>query len=452
MIGRIALVAAVASEAFVFYTVAEWFAAGYREGFHHATPWYAMVAVALVAFFLPRLVEWADLRPRPAMTILAVAGYLTIYGLLRVQFAGDFRVWDLSWIADFVRDPGAALEGQSHLLVGTLLIICVWARCAYRASNDVELELLAKAVTIPFIVVTAIVVLGVYTERAGEVARAGAAYYAFAVLSLALAQLSLSGTSFGDLRAGGTVLTLISGIFAVTAGCVVVFWLVFGIVGPIIGPPIGNALFLALAGILWPIAWVLDTVLTFLLSGVGQDSNIELTDLSDLRAQIEEEEGGETTPAERGGIYATRILMLSVTLGGIALLILWLTHLRRRSRSKALDGEAVGITGALGEDLRGLFSSLIRRRHAEPGMPGSTAARRLYLEVLHEAEAEGLTRHPDETPNEIAPRMADAMHTHVTDEITAAFLQSRYAGREPDPRAVAELERRWRSARAPTSG
>jgi hypothetical protein len=34
----------------------------------------------------------------------------------------------------------------------------------------------------------------------------------------------------------------------------------------------------------------------------------------------------------------------------------------------------------------------------------------------------------------------------VTDEITYAYEQARYAGREPDPTTLAALERQWRES------
>ena len=92
MIARIALVAAIASEGLAFYTVAEWFAAGYPEGDHHATSGIAFVAIALIAFFMPRWLQTLDLRPRVANGLMAAIAYVTIYGLIRVQFAGDFAI------------------------------------------------------------------------------------------------------------------------------------------------------------------------------------------------------------------------------------------------------------------------------------------------------------------------------------------------------------------------
>ncbi|MGH7753015.1 MAG: DUF4129 domain-containing protein, partial [Gemmatimonadales bacterium] len=56
----------------------------------------------------------------------------------------------------------------------------------------------------------------------------------------------------------------------------------------------------------------------------------------------------------------------------------------------------------------------------------------------------GHARRPGETPAEFAPVLEDTFHRPVTDEITHAYEQARYAGREPDGAALAALEHRWR--------
>ena len=71
---------------------------------------------------------------------------------------------------------------------------------------------------------------------------------------------------------------------------------------------------------------------------------------------------------------------------------------------------------------------------------------RLYLEVLESARQAGTPRAASRTPHEFAPALIDAFHRDVTDEITAAFEHARYAGRAPDPAALADLRRRWKAS------
>ncbi len=127
MIARIAAIAAISSEALALYVVAELFAAGYSEGDRHALPAVAFVAVALVAFGLPRLVASLELAPRVAGALTAAVAYVMIYGALRISEAGDFAIWDLSWLADFVRDAGEALDGSAPAVMGAIFLVAMWA-------------------------------------------------------------------------------------------------------------------------------------------------------------------------------------------------------------------------------------------------------------------------------------------------------------------------------------
>jgi hypothetical protein len=71
----------------------------------------------------------------------------------------------------------------------------------------------------------------------------------------------------------------------------------------------------------------------------------------------------------------------------------------------------------------------------------------LYLDVLSRSERDGHPRGPGETPSEFAPVLTSAYGSPVTDDITRAFEEARYAGREPDERLVHDLHERWKLVR-----
>jgi hypothetical protein len=127
-----------------------------------------------------------------------------------------------------------------------------------------------------------------------------------------------------------------------------------------------------------------------------------------------------------------------------AAVVAFFMRFRRRPRS-GVDPSAGGSrTGSLAEDASGLWRSLLGRRRRRSASGGEGAVR-LYLEVLQRAEERGRARPIGATPEEFQPQLEEAFHASVTDEITAAFEQSRYAGRPLDARTLHELERRWRS-------
>lgn len=445
MIGRIALAAAIASEGLAFYTIAEWLAAGFPAGQHETIPAIGFATIALVAFAVPRAVQWLDLRPAPEAAVLALAAYVVIYGALRLQFAGDFALWDLGWMVDFVRDPGEVLNNRGPVIAGALFVIILWARAALRSGQDIELETLVRSVTLPFVVVTAVVALSVYTERAGIVGRAGAAYYVVAILSLALAQLSLSGTTFGELRAGGAVATLLALTLGAASACVVLFWLVFGVIGPVVGPILERAAFLLVIAILTPFAWTLEFVLSHLLGESNPFPSITLPE--GVQGAAERSPDESTSTAARSGIYAVRILMLLLALSIVAAIVAFYTRIRRRAGRPAPDGEASSAGGSFREDASAALRSLFRRGGHPAQSPGSSEARRLYLAMIEQARREGVVREPADTPDEIVPRVAAVIEPPVARAITDAFVQSRYAGREPGASLVAELQRRWTGRR-----
>lgn len=440
MIGRLAIALTVAAEALAVYTLAEWAAAG-SSRVHEAVPGILFVAVALAAFGLLRGLEELDLPRVANAAVAAAATFVALYAPLRLTYAGDLALWNLSWVGDAMTHfERTAREGGPEI-IAAMLLIGVWIRTSFRAGEDIELELVPRSLGIPFIAVTAMVVIGAASDRSGEIARAGVAFYGVAVLALACSQLALSGATFGDLRAGGITASLLGGTAGVTVACVVVFGALFGFAGPIIGPILGRAVELVLTVLLTPVAWVVEQILRLLLSNAHTPDIVN--NARDAANQSRTSSGHDTSLGQRIGVYVMRAVALAVILGGTALLVAWFMRRRRHPRAGSPSAGERGGAGGLASDLRSLF----RRGGHDRSAPadGSTPARRLYLEALERAARSGHPREPAVTPEEFAPRLA--LHTPVSGDITSAFQQSRYAGREPDEATVTELRHRWQTSR-----
>jgi hypothetical protein len=124
------------------------------------------------------------------------------------------------------------------------------------------------------------------------------------------------------------------------------------------------------------------------------------------------------------------------------------------------EREALDAKGLFSSQVRSLFRGLFRRQEqpdVEVLAPGSV--RYLYREVLRAAEAGQRGRHPDETPDEFADRLARE-DTPLTSPgasvdlatISAAYSEARYGDHEPDESArgglasvVQRLSRQLRS-------
>jgi len=441
VIKTIATFGSLASEGLAAAVIAELIAASYTDGNHAVSAW-AFVVVAIAGYAVPRFIEGYDIPPRRAYALTAAIGLLLIYLLVRITVIGDVAIWELGWIGDFLRKAQETAERGGHSIVGGMMLLAMWARSSWRASDDIEIEMIPRAITLPFVVVTLFVVLGAATDRSGEIGRAGAAFYAVAIITLACSQLALSGATYGELRAGSTAGVLLG----VAAGVAVVGLIIVGIVlefvVPIVGPPLEAVTAWVLTIVLTPFAWVLTRLFEWLFAGENPFAGLSqaVADRSQEAAQGPKEEPGT---AKRTGLFLMRTLALALMLAISLLAITLFVRLRRRGEARQDPAmEAYG-SGQFTDDFRGMLKGLFRRKkYSDPGT-ASTEATRLYLEVLEKASATGHPRPSGETAREFAPVLHDTFESDVTDDITRAFESARYAGREPDARTIEELRRRW---------
>ncbi|MEO6398746.1 MAG: DUF4129 domain-containing protein [Tepidiformaceae bacterium] len=446
MIARLSTAASLATDALAFYVLAEWMASGYSSSSQHAPGAWAFLLIAFCAFGIPRLATWYGISGTRGYVLTAGLALLLIYAVVRLEVARDLNVWDLSWMTDFVRDSHSAAETGGHALIAAVLFIATWIRVSYRASDEIEMENIPRSVGWGFVLVTGLVVFGAGTDRSGEIARGGALFYAVAVLALASSQLALSGVTIGDKRAGGVVTALLVGTAAVSLAALLVFGLLFGVLAPVLGPILGSIVQAVLTVLLTPVAWVLTKLFELILRDANPFANLADT-LRTGAGDAKEPGQGEHSFLGQAAIYALRAfaLLVILALAGAALAL----FMRFRRRPPPGDGAdaRMSIAGTAGDDVRAFFRSLFPRRGSKHSTFASTETTRLYLDVLAEAEEDGTVRAAGETPAEFAPTLADRYRDDVAREITKAFESARYAGRELDPRTLAELRERWRSVR-----
>ncbi|HET7737923.1 MAG TPA: DUF4129 domain-containing protein [Tepidiformaceae bacterium] len=445
MIGAIAVVLAVAAEAIVIYVIGAWWGVSYSSDDQHAVNAVTVVAVTLVAFGLPRFLGNLDIPGGARWVIAAFVIWLVLYGALRIEFGGDFWIWEFGWVTHFIQDPSGTTRNHTDALVGGILLIAALGWGLFRSETDVDLELLPKQLGGGFAAVTLMSVLASSASAAGDVARGAGGFYAVAVVSLAFSQSARSGATIGAVRTGGITAMLMGGTLVATALCLLVFGLLWGPLAPPAGRLIGAVLEVVLLVIFTPPAWLMAQFLELIFGGPGGGPDI-FSNVRDISADARDPSRAEDRSGfERFVVYAARAFFLLVAVGFIAGVVKVFTHFRRRAQPPGAMPGATGSAGSLGDDLRSLFGNLSFRRSAPPPPAGDNAVR-LYLSVLDEASRRGHERPPAATPGEFRPELADTFHAPATDDITAAFEQARYAGRPVDPNRVRELERRWRSS------
>jgi hypothetical protein len=444
VIARVAIAASVAAEALAFYTLAEWIAAAYGGAHPHTVPGVAFVVVAFVGFVLPQIFQDWELSSRTSYAITGVAAYLLIFGALHLEFGGNLAVWDFRWATNFISNASGTTPAGGHAVIGAALLMAMWVRAGMKAAHGVELEFIPRAIGLPFSAVMLIAILGAVTDRSGEIARATVAADVAVVLALAGSQLALSGATIGDVRAGGVTATLIGATVGATVVCVLVFGTLFTVGAAPIASFLGTIVGTILTIILEPFAWAMRHLFMLLFQGRDPLGGVQ----PDVQQAVQDAKQGQTTHstslAAKLLVYGLRIFALLIAAGIVVAATVIYARLRRRRAELREEAAARGTAGSLGEDLRSLLGAMFHRGSSRYLPPTPSPTVELYREVLRRAEEMGRPRDPAETADEYSPALAETLRTEVTTEITRAFKEARYAGREPDPATVSELQRRWK--------
>ena len=444
MIGVAAVMAAVAAESLAAYTVAAWMAGGYPEG-RHAITALSLVIAGLAAYGWLRLAANLTFSRRVMAALSAAVTFVVLYGILRIEYGGDIAIWDFGWAWAYVTNAGRQSGwGATTTVTGAILLLGVWVRSSWRAGREIELDMLSREIAVPFAVTTVVMIVAAPMGNAGEVGRAGAAFYAVAVIALACSQLAQSGATFGDIRAGGVTATLLGGVGAAVAVCVVVFGFLFGVFGDAVGAAVWFVVRTVLWLVLTPIAYVFMAIVKAFMG--GRELKMDQQTVTQGLPSPEKAEASHGVWAQVAN-FGLRAIALMVVIAMIVALVAFAMSLRRKAQARTLAGPVRSAAGAIDEPGTSWWRSLAGRWGRGEAGPAEGVLR-LYRDVLADAERRGAARQPYVTPGEFAPTLADTFRAPVTDEITAAFEEARYAGREPDARRLADLERRWRELRA----
>ena len=450
MIGRAALALLLAAEALTFYTVGEVVMRIFPEPGNELVSAPGFVVVAFAAFLAPAVLDWFGIEGGKRAAAITVFAFLLFYGALRLQYGHDLALWDFGWLSDFVSNTSTVKEWIAPTVASGFLLLLTWLWAAWRARSDVWLENAGRALVVPFAVVTVALLVSSGSEQAEVVTRGGVVFYGVALAALAFTQLSQSGSSIGGLRSSGITTIMLVGTAAFAAlGVLLVGVLLDPLVDflttPVLAVARGVAWFMTYI-IFLPVAWVLTNFFEFIfgLLGAGESEPQEIEPPGPLfGAEGARVEGEEETLAARVAKYTLAGGAIFLGVAVVAAIIFILAILRRRADERGPEAPESERAGSLSDDLRDAARGLFRReRRHDPAGEGVT---RLYLEVLEAARRQGRERAEGQTPHEFAPVLMSAFHEDVTDEITEAFEDGRYAGRPPDEATLADLRRRWES-------
>ncbi|MBH77546.1 MAG: hypothetical protein CL897_04900 [Dehalococcoidia bacterium] len=449
MIERSAIALLLTAETLAFYTFGELAMRVLPEPHNEVVSAPGFIAIGFVAFLAPAVIGWLGVGGVKQALVVGLVGLLVIYSALRLQYAHELALWDFSWGVDFVLDTGKVKDWVPSVLASSFFLVMTWAWASWRSRSGIWLENAPRSLAIPFLLVTLALLLTAASEGAVLVTRGGVVFYGVALAALAFSQLSQSGTNIGGLRAGGvtTLMLLGTGTFAILGVLLVGVFLEPLI--DVLSTPV-SAIAKAIAWfitwtIFFPLAWVLTHLVELLLGWLGRgDSDSAAFELPEMLVSPEGAEGN----GDESESLASRVTRFTLAGGaivfGIAVvgaLIFILALIRRRSSDPEINAPEAERVGSLGEDLRGFARNLFRRDHRRK--PLGEGVVRLYLDVLASSSDAGKPRSDGQTSQEFAPVLLSTFNLEVTDEITSAFENARYADRVPQEAMLEDLRRRW---------
>ncbi len=415
----------------------------------------SVAAVVIGSFVLSRVLQATDLD-QPAMRKVGLAAsVVAIFVVARLEYAPDQWLWQAGWLRDLVADAGPALRANGATVAGVVGLTAAWLRGLLRAQVPFEPQGVLESAS-GGLVAVALAAAVAPAARVAPDARWPGSFGVLALLyaALALVTLALWNTpeprerlrAFASRWGGGfaAISALAGGIalaaLALDPGA-------FGFMRPV-GEPLGHAAGTALLWLLAPVFVVIEVV----VHGIGWLLGWLIPDSKPL-PPAEMPPPPDAKPPERRGDSSFGDVLQWVAAAGavtgivaVTIALLWAAFrrfARRPERDPRDRDESIERASSLGADLRSLFATLTRR---SPRAGSVVEVRRLYFEMLHRAEDEGLARATALTPLQFAPQLDAHFASAAPSRITAAFAESRYGERAIDPAVVRELRRSWAAA------
>ncbi|MEX2226320.1 MAG: DUF4129 domain-containing protein [Dehalococcoidia bacterium] len=411
----------------------------------------SVAAVVVASFVLARVLqptgdETSDVRTGGMLVSLAL---LFVIGVLTYSDVP----WDFGWLADLLSQPASVIEPNGHVIAGMATLTAFWIRgVRHGTRHDLDFDALLFSVSLGF---AAVVIAALATPAVQGDISWGALAFAYSIV--ALAALAVFNTSprtdfasmangwplaIGMLALAALALALVAGTLDRDA---------FDVFSPLVAPSeAGGRVFgeYVLTPIQWMI-WQPFRLLRWILEAFFADPR----ELEPPRREPAIDEEPRREPGEQPlwfrVLFTIAMTLGAVAIGALVLFLLWQAfrrYVRRRVTDPREQREDIEPASSLAGDLASLIGALGRRFRRGEGAASSVAVRRLYFDMLSAAEERGLERSPSLTPLQFAPALDAEFASDAPSAISAAFVESRYAGHTIDEVRVRMLRQRWRDA------
>jgi hypothetical protein len=413
-------------------------------------PAYITVLLGMLGGFgLSRGLQRLDLSV-PALVLAGAGGtVLALTLLLNLQYNFGGNPLSFSWFTGFADAPDGYLQTRWPQTWGVLVVCVGWVRGVWIAQQDLTYGLVLMSFSIGLVIFVVTLIFGQSTHAGDWINLAALPFFLSGLLTLALMQLLVAEES-GSRAARGPWLQVVLGTVAglgVISALLGLFPL--GLVNRLLAP-VGLLLLRILDLVIYAIALPVSWLVTQLLSRIVGDNvewQMDTTTATDAAEQVQEQ--GDQSAFVGFLLVLIKFLFVLIIVAIVAYILYRIFRHLRRPTTRAGDEvrEAIDAEGGLGGDLNALFRGLLNRWRRtgpdrEPELtPNARRVRRLYLELLDDAEGRGAPRPPPATPHEFAPRLTQTYQGSAPLHLSEGFAAARYGRVEPTSDEVAALER-----------
>ena len=406
-----------------------------------------VVAVVFVSFSISRLLMNSELSIGVVRVWGVVVSLLVFYVIVRVDFFGDLRLWDFSWVDKLFIDTSQALKSQEAktAATGIPLLWIVWMRGVLRGQQHIGFETVAGNFAVGVLVVAIVEAFVGVVEAPPTVGHVAVPYIAVGLLAIATTQAArVEGDA--DRPFATTFLGVVAGAILVLAVLGLLFALAdlgglahaLGVVSEAVGAVLARVIYIVLYPFIMLTIGMFELLKAIWTAVYGDRPPVEIA-----RGEPPTPVNADQQPADVPGWFNW---VLRVFIGGpiVAAIVggLWFLFSRYNKREDSeVKKESTYAEGRLGADLGDLLGGIVRR--FRPGSRDVEPARRLYFDMLHAAEDKGIERRPNETPLEFAPHLDEAFAGAAPSRITSAFDDVRYGGLTRDRREIDQLRAEW---------
>jgi hypothetical protein len=376
-----------------------------------------------------------------------VLSLLVFYAIVRVDFFGDWRLWDFTWADQVFNDTEATLRDKGFAVFGIPMLWLLWLRGISRGQQTLDFESVVGAFAVGVVVIAMVEAL-----QGGDVPE-GVRYVAVPYVGVGLLAIGLAHAGRAELEYGRsfapTWLIAVGGTVAVLATVSLLFVVIdFGTATELLASAvkaIGSVVATVFYYIMWPIVKAIEGIM------IVVRALIEALFSGAERQEPQEQEPAEGQPEENPNeIPGWLDLLVRIIVGGalVTMILFALALAFRRFQRRRRPGETKESTyqeGRLTADLSDLFGAFVGRlRRGTRVAQERDPLRRLYFEMLATGAERGIERQTAETPLELAPRLDQVFRAETPARITSAFDDSRYGGISPPKAEVERLSDEWK--------